>query len=88
MEPRKLEQHQCVRVEWSDSSFAKGWHYPPFSFHEQLRAVSTVGFVASCTEEMLVLSASLDQDGGVLCPVFIPWHAIEAVNEVTIKHAN
>lgn len=77
MEAIPLKSGQSIRVRWSDSSYAKGWHYPPFRFGSPLRHIESIGFVVQSDAEVLVISTSKDQDTGCLCPTFIPWGAVE-----------
>ena len=78
MQAIPLQQGQSVRVVWSDSSYSKGWHYPPYHFGSPLRHIETLGYVVQSDDDVLVVSTSKDQDGGCLCPTFIPWGAVES----------
>jgi hypothetical protein len=73
----KLKPREIVSVTWSDSSYKKGWHYPPYEFGDPITHVKTIGFVVQADAKMLVVAAAIESGGGVLCPLFIPAHAVE-----------
>ena len=77
MDISHLKPHQKVSLVWSDSSYKKGWHYPPYKFGEPERRVKSLGYVVQVRDSVLTLASSMDQDGGALCPVFVPAHAIQ-----------
>lgn len=76
-----LKGNSLLRVTWLDSNFAKGWHSSREQTAEAPRIV-TVGYVTSCTEDVLELTSTLAEDGGKLNPLSIPVATILTVEKL------
>jgi hypothetical protein len=83
LERRELGKYRHVKLAWNDSSFLKGWLYGEGVFRDPVRRIETAGYVVENTPDHLVIAAHIDREGGgALCPAFIPWGAITALEEL------
>ena len=86
MDPLALKPAVLVRVTWVDSDYTRGWHYPAEETGEYKldlgSEITSVGLVVKANERSLVLSSSLSDSGGVLCPLSIPWGMIQRLEEL------
>ena len=80
MESLKLAPKTAVWVEWEDSASLHGWTIGPPKL--EYGKIDTVGLVASCSKEQLTISMAINDDGSALCPISIPWSAIQAIREL------
>jgi hypothetical protein len=58
-----------------------GWQYDPETIGGTGRIVS-LGYVANCKPDCLVLTTSIGTSGGAVSPISIPWRAIETLDLV------
>jgi len=83
MDRIELSCGQGVRVVWVDSASAKGWDYADKA---GTNMIASLGLVVSSKPECLVLSSSLDECGGALDPLGIPWGAIKSIHIIQRDH--
>jgi hypothetical protein len=83
LKPIALQVNQLVKLVWGDSSYLKGWHYPPHNFGETTRSVEAVGYVVASDANVLTIAGNIDRAGrGALCPTFIPWGSVQKLEKL------
>jgi hypothetical protein len=77
-----LKCGQGVRVKWLDSASLPGWHYKDPT-DADVSVIVSLGLVVGTKPQCLVLTSSLDDSGGAMDPLAIPWAAIQELNVLT-----
>ena len=75
-----IKPYSVVTVTWSDSTFVRGWHYPPYEDVQAPLRAKTAALVFDNCEEYLTVAEALTSVGGALNPLLLPWPSIEAIS--------
>ena len=79
-----IKPYSVVSVGWRDSSFRRGWQYPPYEALTGPLAAKSVALVLANCEGHLTVAEALTFEGAALNPLDIPWSSIETC---VIRHS-
>lgn len=82
MQQLDLSLDTLVYLDWVDSHFLEGWRDK--GVKGDILHVQTVGFVTENEDTHLTVTTSLTEDGGIMCPLTIPWCCVEKAIELKI----
>lgn len=77
-------KYPIARVKWRDSATTRGWRSKD---EGGISVIESIGFLLRSTKDVVVLTTSIDEGGGVLDPIAIPRSAIQKLTYRKRKHA-